>query len=313
MAKLTDKQISKRKEGDRARLAAAGTQAALQIGHMIQRAAIAAKQSGKRGAEILAPLQDEIAATITKGMMAAHVVGIQRIRLDAKVGKGLKLESKIDAVLREMRAKLAMTPADWAELEEKYGKQTRDLMGVFTSETGEQIDDAINLAIREQASARDGIRIMQETLTGVSGVPKAAHVAEAIFRTQSSLAYSSGQWAQLQDEAIQEILWGYKYVTVGDNRVRDEHEAWEGVTLPKSDPWWDTHWPPNGWNCRCDVIEIYEPREVKTAPATFVPSVGPNAPSKENPGGNAIIPTIAPGFEFNPGKTLNFNTPGSAS
>ncbi|WP_188815586.1 phage head morphogenesis protein [Hymenobacter cavernae] len=42
-----------------------------------------------------------------------------------------------------------------------------------------------------------------------------------------------------------------EYQTVGDDRVRPEHRAWDKVTLPSTHPWWDTHYPPNGWRCRC--------------------------------------------------------------
>lgn len=38
--------------------------------------------------------------------------------------------------------------------------------------------------------------------------------------------------------------------------MRPEHAALEGVTLPMSDPFWDTAFPPNGWNCRCHVIPV---------------------------------------------------------
>ncbi len=44
-----------------------------------------------------------------------------------------------------------------------------------------------------------------------------------------------------------------RYVTAGDHRVRDEHAEWHGVTMPLNDPWWLTHRPPNGFNCRCHV------------------------------------------------------------
>lgn len=42
-----------------------------------------------------------------------------------------------------------------------------------------------------------------------------------------------------------------EYQTVGDERVRAEHRAWDGITRPADDAWWQTHYPPNGWFCRC--------------------------------------------------------------
>ncbi len=42
-----------------------------------------------------------------------------------------------------------------------------------------------------------------------------------------------------------------QYRTVGDDRVRPEHAAMHGITLPPSDPFWASYYPPNGWNCRC--------------------------------------------------------------
>jgi SPP1 gp7 family putative phage head morphogenesis protein len=52
-----------------------------------------------------------------------------------------------------------------------------------------------------------------------------------------------------------------EYRTMEDGRVREEHEILDNTTKPVSDPWWDTYYPPNGWNCRCTVIRLNEGKE----------------------------------------------------
>jgi SPP1 gp7 family putative phage head morphogenesis protein len=45
----------------------------------------------------------------------------------------------------------------------------------------------------------------------------------------------------------------WEYRTAGDDRVRREHRALNGVILPANDKRWDKIYPPNGWKCRCYV------------------------------------------------------------
>lgn len=45
------------------------------------------------------------------------------------------------------------------------------------------------------------------------------------------------------------------YRTAGDDRVRSSHRSLDGVTRPVDDTFWDVHFPPNDWGCRCDVIQ----------------------------------------------------------
>lgn len=47
-----------------------------------------------------------------------------------------------------------------------------------------------------------------------------------------------------------------QYRTAGDDKVRPEHAALNGVTLSASDDFWDKYYPPNGWNCRCTVVQV---------------------------------------------------------
>lgn len=77
---------------------------------------------------------------------------------------------------------------------------------------------------------------------------------QTIYRTNMQSAYAAGQWdgivAQM-DEAPYLM-----YDAVDDLRTRPQHHAWDNTVLKVTDPWWNTHYPPNGWNCRCNVIQL---------------------------------------------------------
>lgn len=67
------------------------------------------------------------------------------------------------------------------------------------------------------------------------------------------------RWQQIEKD--KELFPYLKYETVGDERVRDEHRSLEGMTLSVDSGFWDRYYPPNGWNCRCSVKQIFQPDE----------------------------------------------------
>ncbi len=69
--------------------------------------------------------------------------------------------------------------------------------------------------------------------------------AEYNFATAS--AEMAAKWELYERDGDRYYL---QYRTVGDSHFREEHAALNGTTLPVSHPFWDTHYSPNGWNCR---------------------------------------------------------------
>ncbi|MFZ1575456.1 MAG: phage minor head protein [Chromatiaceae bacterium] len=37
---------------------------------------------------------------------------------------------------------------------------------------------------------------------------------------------------------------------------RPQHVAWDGLVLPTDDPFWSSHYPPNGWGCKCRAFAV---------------------------------------------------------
>lgn len=72
---------------------------------------------------------------------------------------------------------------------------------------------------------------------------------KTIFQTNMRTSYAAGRWERI--ERNRRAFPFLEYVSVKDGREREEHGDWHGTVLPIDDPWWDTHYPPNGWNCRC--------------------------------------------------------------
>lgn len=77
-----------------------------------------------------------------------------------------------------------------------------------------------------------------------------------IYETNTRMAYAAGRWERIQ--AAKGSHPYLRYVTRADERVRASHAQWHDVTLPVDHPWWKTHFPPNGWRCRCRVVVLTE-------------------------------------------------------
>ena len=101
-----------------------------------------------------------------------------------------------------------------------------------------------------------GVREERDPLTGKIRQVQlgGARRLQTIFRTNMMTAYAAGEWSQIEGAA--EDAPYLMYDAVDDNRTRDQHRAWNGLVLRWDDPWWRTHRPPNGYNCRCSVIQM---------------------------------------------------------
>ena len=97
----------------------------------------------------------------------------------------------------------------------------------------------------------------------------------------------AAKWEQFEQDGDRYNL---QYRTAGDKKVRPEHAALDRVTLPMSDPFWEEYYPPNGWNCRCTVVQVRKSKYPAT-PHDEAMKLGETALERDKKGI----------FRFNPG------------
>ena len=99
------------------------------------------------------------------------------------------------------------------------------------------------------------------TVADPAGIDPAATVdfsrprrLRTIYWSNMRSARAAGQWERMErtKAALPYIL----YVRTAAADPRPEHLSWVGIILPVDDPFWRTHFPPNGWGCLCSVRQI---------------------------------------------------------
>lgn len=182
-------------------------------------------------------------------------------------------------------------------IEEGFGSITAYGYGTSRRALGELlIKNAFKFsAAKTEAMTRD----MSAMMVGSDGNPlsyqKFKAVADSLniqynknwMQTEWNTATSSGmmaeKWQGFVDNA--DVMPYLEYITVGDERVREDHAALNGTIRPVDDPFWDTFYPPLDWNCRCDVVQVTNPDAQPTDPAGLE------------------LPSVPEEFRNNPGKS----------
>ncbi len=80
--------------------------------------------------------------------------------------------------------------------------------------------------------------------------------AELLLRVHGFQAYQAAQYNVM--EAQRDVLPYWQYLTMGDDRVRPAHAALNNVVLPANHPFWQDHYPPWDFGCRCQVVALSE-------------------------------------------------------
>lgn len=113
----------------------------------------------------------------------------------------------------------------------------------------------LNEAFPSLVDTSGNLKPFEQFLTDVQSIDKTynRNYLRAEYNFAVASAQSAARWEEFEAGGDRYDL---QYRTAGDGRVRPEHAALDRITLPVSSPFWDSFMPPNGWNCRCSVVQV---------------------------------------------------------
>jgi hypothetical protein len=118
-----------------------------------------------------------------------------------------------------------------------------------------------------------------------------------IYQTNLATSYAAGRLAQLRAGGYR--YWIYRHTPQEHPRL--QHLAWDGLTLPPDHPFWQTHFPPGGWGCKCRVVGADGPQSIARLGGQLGYTEPPAGWNVRDAKGR--LPGIDEGWDYMPGAT----------
>lgn len=204
------------------------------------------------------------------------------------------------------RQKVNLPTERWTDLWEGMHARAFVVAGATKSEILTDLRTAIDKAIAEGTTITEFRKAFDETVkkNGWSYKGNRGWRTGVIFNTNLRGAYAAGHYKQMMDPGVLKERPYFRYIGGLSEHPRPLHQSWSGTVLPANDPWWETHFVPNGWGCKCKVVShsIAEIERDGLKVSDKAPDNGFYEWTDKETGEVIKVPNgIDPGWAYNPG------------
>lgn len=175
------------------------------------------------------------------------------------------------------------------ELGEAWGEEhdfAFDVAGIAAEDLLLDLQRAVDQAIAEGVTFEQFVDQLEDVLQALGWKgdgSKPPRRLKIIYDTNMRIARSAGQWTRIERTA--ENGRAYLEYSLGPaEKHRPQHEAWAGTILRYDDPWWATHFTPNGFGCRCRVRQLSDAEAGRRGISDQAPAGDPDPGWDRNPG-----------------------------
>lgn len=177
-----------------------------------------------------------------------------------------------------------------------FGETFTDPYNPFYSTTKKFNENLARFSAHKIAHNLNDLENARKTLTSEQFATQAPKIQEKYlfnwleteYKTNQKLSSGARKWAEVS--ADKEVFPYLEYVAILDENTRDEHAALDGIIKKVDDSFWDTYFPPNGYNCRCSVNRVRSGTETDLRKKPIQETdKNMNTIFKHNPGKQGVI------------------------
>ncbi|MDI4664704.1 hypothetical protein K9U40_10240 [Xanthobacter autotrophicus] len=224
------------------------------------------------------------------------------------------LDLPFEEAIAFLRQKANITSQDYTDVWGRANVKSFTVAGAGTQALVDDFRSEVAKALEKGTSLQEFRKSFDAIVTkhGWDHTGTPGWRSRIIFETNLGMAYSAGRYAQQTEPETLAAFPFWQYVHSGALHPRIEHKGWDGTVLRADDPWWSTHYPPNGWHCGCRT------RPVSARGLARMGRSGPDkAPRVEmvehvirKTGEVVRVPKgIDPGFDYNVGQEWTGRAP----
>ena len=165
-----------------------------------------------------------------------------------------------------------VTASRFAQMDSAARAYALHVAGIEDQAVIDAVVTGIRRSLETGATARDFARSIREACAAAGVDPLDPHRIQFIYHQNMMTAYGAARAASQHSAAVTKYLKYIELVTMGDSRVRPEHQRLNHLTLPADDPRWSELTPPLDYGCRCRTVSRLEPRAGAPTEAPMMPS-----------------------------------------
>lgn len=219
---------------------------------------------------------DRIAGAVFRAGLQAHLGGqlmVREVELDedddataraivAAQREAPFLALPFEEALRFFREKRLISEREFDALRDRYREGGFIARRLATARLREVARASIERLLAQGLTVEEVYRAIRdaeaEEVRAIGVSPSSPAYLETVVRTNVAVAYGHGRWAALQSPEVREARPFLRYVTAGDEAVRQAHRALHGKVFRSGSDESAYYAPPLGYRCRCAYTSLSE-------------------------------------------------------